>query len=367
MKIRIEGFEWPTPTLFSLLFLILFILLFITILYIINFIYKKREQKETSWLYILNFALKSNLSFDEILILKSFFYSLSYKKNFYILYEKQRFYKSLFNYLEKQKKISSDIKVKLLYKLFDKNNEEKISIIKSLKDINQGEICNINFSNEHHLGRILAIENSEILVRIPKFLPLSNKEGVKGSIYIYRQNIGGFTIPGNIKKIGDDYIEFKYNGKEIIMDREYYLMVIKKVLFKLISWPQIKENKIEELKKTFPLDSPVNKKNLKESKKNIIINGITEKISERAIGFYFKDENDIEKYKKAPKNIWEINLQLSKDFVFSCRGKIIDPPLIHIGRKPDLFFFRYIDIDEEMHNKLFNFIKENKPKKELLY
>lgn len=371
MQLQIKGFKWPPFTILDLIILIFFVLLFVLIFYIIHLIYKKRLQKETSWLHVLNFALKNDLSFDEILILKSFFNFLSSKKNLNLIYEKQKFYRTLFIYLEKQKNLSSEIKVKLLDKLFEENNKEVQSRIKSLKDIYLGEICNINFLNEHHLGRVLAIdiEKKEILIRIPRFNTEYIEKGINASLYIYRQNIGGFTISGNIKKFGDEYIEFNHDGSEIIMNREYYLMTDKKIIFELIPWPRIKENEIEELKKTYPLYSPPgnnNKVTIEKPDVNIV-NGITEKISERAIGFYFKDKNDIDNYKIAPKNIWEINLQLPDNFLFTCRGRIIAPHLIHIARDPDLYFFRYIDLTEEMHNKLFNYIKENNPKRELLY
>lgn len=366
MNVRFRPIIWPTPTLFNFFFLLIIIFAVFFILYIYNLFYKNRMQRKNYWLYVLNFALQNDLSNDEISILKSFFDSLSYKNDLTLLYNRKKFYKSLFNYLEKQENISSEIKVKLLDKLFESNNKPKFSIIESLNDINQRELCNINFGEDHHLGRILAIENYDILIRIPKFISYNKKEGIKASIYIYRQYLGGFTIRGKIREFGEEHIEFKYDGSEILMDRDYNLMINKKISFELIPWPKIKLNKINELKKIYRLYSP-EVKTIEKIRDDNNVYGISEKISERAIGFHFSDKEDLENYKRAIKNIWEINIKISENFTFNCRGKIIKPPITQTDKKSDLYFFRYIDISEEMHNKLFDFIKENEPKKELLY
>lgn len=347
----LKYWQWPKFTYVDLLLLLVFIVILLLIFFILKIDYRRQIRREKRWFNILHFANEKRLSPGQIAALRSFFFNLPTITQKSLLNNKGFFRSSLYNFLEHKIELSSELKVQLLEKLFTEPGTQDNQLeIRTLRDLKEGELCSIEFKEEHHLGNIVEIEDLKLLFSIPEFVPKDDLTETSVKVYVYRPDIGGFLLFGKIINARKESIAFKHNGV-IKMIRDYHLMAFLEFSIKIMSWPIFSEKEI-----TLGF-------NKISKKKNIVLHGVSEKISDRGLTFNFVNEEDKKAFKKSSVTTWEIHLALIDGYEFICRGKILAPS----ESSSRHFIFKYVDASEEARKHLFMLIKMNNPVRENLY
>ena len=361
---------WPETNAYTVLQVFIFILLFVLVILVARLIFIRRKTTDSSWTHILNYAYNKKLSAKEINVLEHFFNSLdlSVSDKAKLLSDKKSFQNYLYSYLKKYHSDSVESYVKILDKLFPMDNNLEI---KSLLDIHVGEVCAIEFEGLYFLARVINKTQSEVLLSINDNAMKRDKEGSSVSLYFYRNNLGGFLIPGLAKKISTNGMLFRQEG-DIETKGEEHLAEIKKDV-EIFPWgislqesnvtpnddneiPDLQEdptdviNTSEENTVNDAQSSPTN------SEVTVSLKATMIKLSDRAILLSIKDPyfNDAV-LKKV--DIWELALNFTPDMTpILLKGK-----LMRSNYFTDSFLFKFVSPSELDLKIIFEEIKKHSP------
>ncbi|MBP9885918.1 MAG: hypothetical protein KBF93_06460 [Leptospiraceae bacterium] len=362
---------WPETNAYTVLQVFIFILLFVLVILVARLIFIRRKTTDSSWTHILNYAYNKKLSAKEINVLEHFFNSLdlSVSDKAKLLSDKKSFQNYLYSYLKKYHSDSVESYVKILDKLFPMDNNLEI---KSLLDIHVGEVCAIEFEGLYFLARVINKTQSEVLLSINDNAMKRDKEGSSVSLYFYRNNLGGFLIPGLAKKISTNGMLFRQEGDIETKGEEHLVAEIKKDV-EIFPWgislqesnvtpnddneiPDLQEdptdviNTSEENTVNDAQSSPTN------SEVTVSLKATMIKLSDRAILLSIKDPyfNDAV-LKKV--DIWELALNFTPDMTpILLKGK-----LMRSNYFTDSFLFKFVSPSELDLKIIFEEIKKHSP------
>lgn len=337
---------WPRADTETFVMIFSFIILVMAILFITNWLFRKQQLKKRLWDELYEKAVRRGLTQKEINVLKDFYKKLGryHRENVRNIDSDENFKKLLFNNLSRYKEVPIEYLVKILDKLFSKKME--MSGISSLLDLNVGEACGLDFSNGHQLGKILKSTDIEALISIPGWQPPENLINSNVKMYVYRSGIGGFVLNGFVKKaIKGGFVFASEEGNVESKGEEHLMAFIKRgILF--TNW-QVSEISGRELQLT------------EDASKVVKINGITEKVSDRAVVFRLVEELDEIKLKDV--DIWECTMDVLDGYTLQCRGKIIPSKIVEGN-----YIFKFLDATEEDRKIVFHEIRKNDPVRENL-
>lgn len=362
---------WPETNAYTVLQVFIFILLFVLVILVARLIFIRRKTTDSSWTHILNYAYNKKLSAKEINVLEHFFNSLdlSVSDKAKLLSDKKSFQNYLYSYLKKYHSDSVESYVKILDKLFPMDNNLEI---KSLLDIHVGEVCAVEFEGLYFLARVINKTQSEVLLSINDNAMKRDKEGSSVSLYFYRNNLGGFLIPGLAKKISTNGMLFRQEGDIETKGEEHLVAEIKKDV-EIFPWgislqesnvtpnddneiPDLQEdptdviNTSEENTVNDAQSSPTN------SEVTVSLKATMIKLSDRAILLSIKDPyfNDAV-LKKV--DIWELALNFTPDMTpILLKGK-----LMRSNYFTDSFLFKFVSPSELDLKIIFEEIKKHSP------
>ena len=362
---------WPETNAYTVLQVFIFILLFVLVILVARLIFIRRKTTDSSWTHILNYAYNKKLSAKEINVLEHFFNSLdlSVSDKAKLLSDKKSFQNYLYSYLKKYHSDSVESYVKILDKLFPMDNNLEI---KSLLDIHVGEVCAIEFEGLYFLARVINKTQSEVLLSINDNAMKRDKEGSSVSLYFYRNNLGGFLIPGLAKTISPNGMLFRQEGDIETKGEEHLVAEIKKDV-EIFPWgislqesnvtpnddneiPDLQEdptdviNTSEENTVNDAQSSPTN------SEVTVSLKATMIKLSDRAILLSIKDPyfNDAV-LKKV--DIWELALNFTPDMTpILLKGK-----LMRSNYFTDSFLFKFVSPSELDLKIIFEEIKKHSP------
>ena len=362
---------WPETNAYTVLQVFIFILLFVLVILVARLIFIRRKTTDSSWTHILNYAYNKKLSAKEINVLEHFFNSLdlSVSDKAKLLSDKKSFQNYLYSYLKKYHSDSVESYVKILDKLFPMDNNLEI---KSLLDIHVGEVCAIEFEGLYFLARVINKTQSEVLLSINDNAMKRDKEGSSVSLYFYRNNLGGFLIPGLAKKISTNGMLFRQEGDIETKGEEHLVAEITKDV-EIFPWgislqesnvtpnddneiPDLQEdptdviNTSEENTVNDAQSSPTN------SEVTVSLKATMIKLSDRAILLSIKDPyfNDAV-LKKV--DIWELALNFTPDMTpILLKGK-----LMRSNYFTDSFLFKFVSPSELDLKIIFEEIKKHSP------
>jgi hypothetical protein len=120
--------------------------------------------------------------------------------------------------------------------MLEKVPQEKFSV----HSMQPGEICSLITEYGEELARIMKNSGEDLLLSSPKSLIPNEKHRLIGRIYIYRNNQGGFYIPGEILGALDKAILFHITGEPQSAGHSH-LMLNQKFQVEISNWPQIQE------------------------------------------------------------------------------------------------------------------------------
>jgi hypothetical protein len=265
---------------------------------------------------------------------KEFFKSLNSNEHLKIILSKKYLHEILFTFLEKRQDITAYDRVKLIEKLF---TDIKYEIgIKTLPDLHLGEKCALLIENQYFLCTILIKEYDKLFITSQDFLTTRLQENIKGSLYFYRPQIGGYLINGTISNFFEENAYFTHDGSPIEKMGDQHIMAYLEFEVRLSLLPP-------------PIEGDTEAE---------IFKGITKKISDRSLLFKSLDNLAFSQEVKN-KSLWEIEIDFSEDFKFVCKGKI------YASNKRDQYYiFRYLDVSDNTKKLLFWVISHNNPLRE---
>lgn len=364
---------WPETNIYTVLQVFIFILLFILIILVARLVFLRKKTTDSSWTHILNYAYNRKLSAREINVLEHFFNSLdlsvSGKAN--LLSDKKSFQNYLYSYLKKYHSDSVESYVKILDKLFPMDN---ILEIKTLLDIHVGEVCAIEFEGLYFLARVMNKTHREILLSVNDNNLKRDKEGSSVNLFFYRNNLGGFLIPGIVKKVSATGLLFSQEGDIETKGEEHLVAEITKEV-EVAPWGIIGDdsnlsllqvdNSSEEKKDNLANEPTDESLEIKEDELNeeeptqavsLNLKATMIKLSDRAILLSIKDPyfNDAV-LKKV--DIWEMPLSFSPDMTpILLKGKIMRSNFF-----TDSFIFKFVSPSELDMKLIFEEIKKHSP------
>jgi len=315
------------------------------IIVILRFYYRVQAKKDACWYILHNRAQRSNFSLEEINLLRSFFLSLNRKEAEKILSGKGIFYTLLNHYLNAQKSVSDRLRVRVLDKLFLPPNDG--DEIRSIYDLREGEVCGVEWENENFLGRVVGVKDESILLSFFEGRKYMQKT-LPAKLYFYRPRSDGYIFHGHLKESSADSGVFFLDG-EIEPADETHLMADIELPIRLLPWPYEKAE-VTDSEARF-------EKNEKEQP--LVVRGISEKISDRALTFHLEEGSEVENILTDNFRFWELHLSLPENFQFVCRGKI---KLSSSGKGS--YIFRYLDLTENSRKVIFSLIKAGDYSKE---
>ncbi|MDH5719952.1 MAG: hypothetical protein OEZ13_04940 [Spirochaetia bacterium] len=303
--------------------------------FIRNYFHSDISSRKALWHALRSYGEKQGLNHSHIALLKDFFNQLSGQMANKVVINQKQFQEILFSYLTQQKKVSAETGSLICEKLFA--GQALSREINSARDLYISETCSITINTEHHLAKIVKIENDKVLLSVPGLNTAAVKPGKEAELFFYRERAGSYSIKSTVEKVSIDAVFLKITGFAVSKQDDHLMTdLLLPVHFK--SWPP-----------------PAN-----QEEKEIKLEGVTRKISDRSLLFLIKTEN-AEKILEANK-IWEINLEIPKNFVFTSRGKIVPSK-----QKRGLYVFLYVDASEQVRERIFNFIKKSSPQRDAIY
>jgi hypothetical protein len=291
-------------------------------------------------------------------MVRDFFSTLTFGETKRIQTDNKYFKNRLYDFLEGRGDAAERQKARILDKLFTRIPPEYREITKP-GDLREGETAELEIDSERkkerHLAAVVEVMANELAFHVAGWNPPAGTEGRDVKVYVYRPGEGGFVLEGKAGRTGKNSLFYQHTGRIRNLE-DYHLMALKKLPVKFISWPVVKEEG-EGLEES-----------AEKHIENIVIHGTTEKISDRAFLFQFKDEDDRAKYHGNKTRIWQIHLNLpveeEKEHEFTCRGRILAKEATREEKK--VFLFKYIDCTQDDRKALYDFIKNNSPVREKL-
>jgi len=361
---------WPETNAYTVLQVLFFIFLFFAVIQIGRYVFLRKKSTSSSWTHILNYAYNKKLSSKEISVLEHFFTSLdlSVSEKANLLANKKSFQTLLYTYLKKYHSDSVESYVRILDKLFPTLDHHLE--IKSILDVHVGEVCATEFEGLYFLARVMSKNETEIILSISDSAFKKDKEGLKVNLYFYRDNLGGFLIPGLVKKVNANGILFCQEG-DVLMKGEEHLVAELSREVELFPWGMKtqdaslslhdNETKIfvdSENEEPIVVPAMPDTEERKEEEKNaaLSLKGTMIRISDRAMLLNVKDPFFNEAVLRKI-DIWEMVVSLSPGSQpLVLKGKIMRSDLFS-----ESFIFKFVGPSESDMRTIFEEIKKHSP------
>ena len=250
----------PKPTGVDVIWFIFFLVFMGFTYFLINSLFRKQKNTDRSEVMSYAFLIGRGFSKEESSVLQKFISTIDEEDRVILLETKnwKSVRKQLNHFLINEKNIKPDIAVQIYDKLMlEKVPKEHFTV----HSIQPGEICSMITEYGEELARIMKNSGEDLLLSSPKSLIPNEKHRLIGRIYIYRNNEGGFYIPGEIIGALDKAILFHITGDPQSAGHSH-LMLNQKFQVEISNWPQIQE-------KNFPTEQ-------KESIQKIVKNDSSE-------------------------------------------------------------------------------------------
>ena len=361
---------WPETNAYTVLQVLFFIFLFFAVIQIGRYVFLRKKSTSSSWTHILNYAYNKKLSSKEISVLEHFFTSLdlSVNEKANLLANKKSFQILLYTYLKKYHSDSVESYVRILDKLFPTLDHHLE--IKSILDVHVGEVCATEFDGLYFLARVMSKNETEIILSISDNAFKRDREGLKVNLYFYRDNLGGFLIPGLVKKVNANGILFCQEG-DVQMKGEEHLVAELSREVELFPWGMKtqdaslslhdNETKIfvdSENEEPIVVPAMPDTEERKEEEKNaaLSLKGTMIRISDRAMLLNVKDPFFNEAVLRKI-DIWEMVVSLSPGSQpLVLKGKIMRSDLFS-----ESFIFKFVGPSESDMRTIFEEIKKHSP------
>jgi hypothetical protein len=385
----------PKPSESDFFWFLFFATLMVVSYFVINLLYKKQKYSSKNNVFSYAFIIGRGFSKEESGHIQKFIEKLSDQERNILLETKnwKLLRKQLNNFLLNHKSIKPDIAVQIFDKLMlDKVPKEPFTI----HSIQVGEIVAIITEYGEQLVRVMKTADQDLLLAAQKLQLPENSKNILGKIYLYRNNEGGFFIPGEIIGTFENAVLFHIIGEPVSAGHAHLMLNVKFQL-ELSNWPKFQEkdenefhkmiehdhsdihdqmSSIElEIKKRFnnlKNDQPNLqglKKELKETKKNYHLKDdnkqnvsyvfIGTKLSDRGVIFEIKDDVDPNFWRIS--ELWEIRFQIPGGIDVKTIGKIM-PSKTNRTR----FLIKFIEMSETERTAIYEDIKRLGGSRELL-
>lgn len=368
---------WPQFKLAAFIGTLVVLTLILIVYLMIRLRVAQQAQRDAAWLSLAAYGLKRKLSQLEMNLLRRFYDSLSAEDRSQILHNKRVFHAKMHDFLVANRQVEPRARVQLMDRLFPEIDFQVE--IKSLRDIQPGESCSVEFDGHRMLGWVVKKTDNELWISLPNWTPERTYIGDAAQIYFFRPNIGGFLVHGSLQRAGRNGLVFE-KPERIEFYGDQHLMARLELPIRLTAWapggqgPVMVE--IDEAPKTSgaqdtpAADARVESDSADEAGSSasadavhrvpLSLDGETDRISDRALIFVFartasQPERLIRKYE-----VWEADLTLPIGFRFKCRGRILP------GSTPGRFIFRYLDASDLARRMLWEEIKSHGPEREQL-
>ncbi|MBL0265884.1 MAG: hypothetical protein IPQ05_18970 [Leptospiraceae bacterium] len=361
---------WPETNAYTVLQVLFFIFLFFAVIQIGRYVFLRKKSTSSSWTHILNYAYNKKLSSKEISVLEHFFTSLdlSVSEKANLLANKKSFQALLYTYLKKYHSDSVESYVRILDKLFPTLDHHLE--IKSILDVHVGEVCATEFDGLYFLARVMSKNETEIILSISDNAFKRDREGLKVNLYFYRDNLGGFLIPGLVKKVNANGILFCQEG-DVQMKGEEHLVAELSREVELFPWGMktqdaslsLHDNETKifvdgENEEPIVVPPMPETDEGKEEEKNaaLSLKGNMIRISDRAMLLNVKDPFFNEAVLRKI-DIWEMVVSLSPGSQpLVLKGKIMRSDLFS-----ESFIFKFVGPSESDMRTIFEEIKKHSP------
>ncbi|MBK7056850.1 MAG: hypothetical protein IPH52_17730 [Leptospiraceae bacterium] len=361
---------WPETNAYTVLQVLFFIFLFFAVIQIGRYVFLRKKSTSSSWTHILNYAYNKKLSSKEISVLEHFFTSLdlSVNEKANLLANKKSFQILLYTYLKKYHSDSVESYVRILDKLFPTLDHHLE--IKSILDVHVGEVCATEFDGLYFLARVMSKNETEIILSISDNAFKRDREGLKVNLYFYRDNLGGFLIPGLVKKVNANGILFCQEG-DVQMKGEEHLVAELSREVELFPWGMktqdaslsLHDNETKifvdgENEEPIVVPPMPETDEGKEEEKNaaLSLKGNMIRISDRAMLLNVKDPFFNEAVLRKI-DIWEMVVSLSPGSQpLVLKGKIMRSDLFS-----ESFIFKFVGPSESDMRTIFEEIKKHSP------
>ncbi len=356
---------WPETTGYTVLEVLFFILMFLLVVQVGRLIFMRKKTTSSTWTHILNYAYNKKLTLKEITVLEHFFntldLSVSAKAN--LLADKKSFQSYLYSYLKKYHSDSVESYVRILDKLFPSLDHHLE--IKSILDVHVGEVCAAEFEGLYFLARVMSKNETEILLSIHDSALKRDREGMNVNLYFYRDTLGGFLIPGLVKKVNANGFLFCQEG-DVVMKGEEHLVAELSREVELFPWGlntrdaslSLHDNEINMFDSEEVIESSEKKEDSQQAEKEVSpsLKASMIRISDRAMLLNVKDPFFNEAVLRKI-DIWEMVVTLTPGTQpIVLKGKIMRSDLFS-----ESFIFKFVAPSESDVKLIFEEIKKHSP------
>lgn len=385
----------PKPSESDFFWFLFFTCIMVVSYFLINALFKKQKYSTKRDVFSYAFIIGRGFTKEESSHLQKFIESLSDEERNILLETKnwKLLRKQLNSYLMNHNSIKPDVAVQIFDKLMlDKVPKEPFTI----HSIQVGEIVALITEHGEQLVRVMKTADEDLLLSAQKLSIPEKAKNFQGKIYLFRNNEGGFYIPGEILGTFDRAILFHIIGAPISAGYSH-LMLSTKFQLELSNWPKILEQEepsfdkmiehdhtsiheemdsIEfEIKKRFDkiksippnldglkkeIDSKGKATSNKTNKKtNVSYIFIGTKLSDRGVIFETKDDMDPNFWRAS--ELWEIRFQIPNGIEVKSIGKIMPS-----NTNRSKFLLKFIEMSEEQRTAIYEDIKRLGGSRELL-
>lgn len=341
-------YKWPTFGSATAYSLVVMAIAAAIIILVITYFHRKRLRAESAWLALGHYAHKQGLKRDQLKILGVFFQELTATEKNEISFNHNLFANKLYSFLRNHPMVNAHDRVEIFDKLLP-DAAAKIDV-RSPDDLKQGELCSLDIGRRTYLGRVAKIKTPQILVSVNTGFSAADIQHQPCNIYVYRNNLGGFLLYCRVLKVSPEAIIVEYEEK-IEFKGEQHLMTLMNLPVILKPWPP------PEIDISPPQAEPG--KTPATSAKPEFYQCETDRISDRAILLRFMSAyNGVQVMRQ---ELWEAELDLPDGYQFKCRGR-----LIQSMTTPGFYILKFTDADEAARSRLFHFISQNSPSREMI-
>lgn len=352
--------------------IVLIVLLALLIFLFARWLYLRRAGQEARWSVLFQYALRHRLRGPDLQVLRSFFDSLNEGESLQVLHNRRLLHARLHDYLYDARSIATRDRVRILDSMFPLVDFQLE--IKSLRDLQAGELCSLEFDRQTFLGTIVREKEVEVWVSIPGWQVPDKLAGTPAQVYVFRPNIGGFLLEGRILRSGKELLVFGDVSK-ITSQGNQHLMAEIEVPFRLTSWPPPTAPEARPGDQTGEAGQAMAGSVTPE--KDVAGRtgaappvpepaqylGTTKLISDRALLFFLNEGHEsTQRLLLESQEVWEIDLSLPRGTSVRCRGVVL--PSAQGARSR--WIFKYIDADETLRRAIFEEIKRAGAKRERL-
>ncbi len=310
--------------------------------------YHRAKARERRWASMVRRAVKQGLTAAQIGHLRKFFVTRGNAQVDELLLHREKYRAQLLEFLRQNVNGAARTDVRMFGALFP---EAGWSLrIQSAVDLQVGELCSLELAEGTHLGLIIEIVGSDVVLSIPRRNPSAGeiRVGQVGNLFAYRIGVGGFELAGKVVQADRQGIVYRQAGR-VQPKGEHHLMANLDMACVLTAWPR----KSAALLGT--INDPSN------STGGDAAGGIQCKalqVSDRGMIFVTRSAGHILLQKQG---VWELRLALEGGYNFVCRG-FVSPSKTGNAR----FYMKFMDVHETGRRVLLQTIMNHAPVQERL-